>query len=469
MKSTALFCSLGVTLLLLLVGFEANPVAAASDDPFPCYSCIGANVAFWKKVYADYPSTKGLIHDSQNLAIIYEVFSLGPDDSREGAQANERSLQAAKEKYRQILIALAQGRPPANSEEERVAGLFGPALKAETLMAAAENIRFQRCLSDRFQAGLVRSGRYFEQIKGIFSQYGLPGDLAYLPHVESSYDYQAYSKSGAAGIWQLIRATGSRFLTVNATLDERRDPILASHAAAKFLQGNYRKLESWPLALTAYNHGLTSMLRAKNSLGGYERIYQGYDGPRFGFASRNFYAEFLAAREVAKNYRQQFKGLRLDDPVVTKTVSVNNPIGIKELSGHFNVDIATLAELNPALLKPVWEGRKAVPKGYSLRLPPTVVAAERLAAAVPASPPAGPQAGPKPQRAQVHRVQQGDTLVAIAERYKVSAQDLIACNQLGRGAVLKVGQTLQVPTPEEKRTVKKTKAVRVAKKNAVAK
>ena len=208
MNSSSLFYRWAIR-VLFLAAFMANS-AVAANDPFPSYPCIQANVAFWKKVYAEYPSTKGLIHDTQNLAIIYEVVSLEPADSREGAQANERSLKAVKEKYRQILSSLAQGQPPSNSEEQRVAGLFGPALKAETLRLAAENIRFQRCLSDRFQAGLVRSGRYFEQIKDIFSQYGLPSDLAYLPHVESSYDYMAYSKSGAAGIWQLIRATGSR-------------------------------------------------------------------------------------------------------------------------------------------------------------------------------------------------------------------------------------------------------------------
>jgi len=453
-------------ILLFLFALMGNSALAASD-PFPGFQCIQPNVAFWKKVYAEYPSSKGLIHDSQNLAIIYEVITLESDDTPGSSQTNECLLRSVKEKYRQILSGLAQGRPPSNPEEKRVAELFGPAPKAETLKAAAENIRFQRCLSDRFQAGLVRSGRYFEQIKDIFSQYGLPSDLAYLPHVESSYDYQAYSKSGAAGIWQLIRDTGSRFLTISSALDERRDPIIASHAAAKFLQGNYTKLESWPLALTAYNHGLTSVLRAKNSLMTFEKIYQEYDGPHFGFASKNFYAEFLAAREIAKNYRQHFKDLRLDEPVQARVFSMNTASGIKAVSSHFNVNIATLAELNPALLKPVWDGRLSVPKGYSLRLPKTAAAAEVLPPIPPSSPPASPPpAGQKSSR--THGVKQGDTLVAIAEHYGVSTRDLIALNQLGHDAVLKVGQKLQIPLPEDKRSPTKAKT-RVAKKNAAGK
>ncbi len=410
--------------LFILLGTMPTAVMAAGD-PFPTYSCIEDNVAFWKKVYAGHSSAKGLIHDSENLAVIYEVISF-EDDLRQGAQSNESLVKAVKEKYRQMLTAMAQGQPPVTPEEKRVLEMFGPAVNGATLKAAAENIRFQRCLSDRFQAGLVRSGRYLGQIKDIFSQYGLPSDLAYLPHVESSFDYQAYSKSGAVGIWQLIRDTGSRFLTINAVLDERRDPILATHAAAKFLQGNYRKLESWPLSLTAYNHGLTSMLRAKNSLGAaYEKIYRDYDGPRFGFASRNFYSEFLAAREVAKNYQKYFKDLRLDEPVSSGVFTVNSSASIKDLAGHFKVDLATLAELNPALRESVWAGQKHVPKGYSLRLPKTVTADERLVALPPA--PVGPPAGQKPS--QLHRVKK-----------------------------------LQVPPATTKRSSKKQKA-RIAKKN----
>lgn len=451
--------------LALLIGLMLSPAAAASD-PFPSYPCIQANVAFWKKVYAEHPSSQGLIHDSRNLAIIYEVVTLASADSPQAAQSNELMLESVKEKYRRILTSLAMGRAPSTPEEKRVAGLFGPSSKGETLKAATENIRFQRCLSDRFQAGIVRSGRYLEQIRNIFSQYGLPNDLAYLPHVESSFDYQAYSKSGAVGIWQLMPDTGSRFLTITSSLDERRDPILATHAAAKYLQGNYKKLQSWPLALTAYNHGLTAMLRAKNSLGAYEKIYQGYDGPRFGFASRNFYAEFLAAREIAKNYRQHFQGLRLADPLQTKTVRVKNTTSARDLSGHFKVDLPVLAELNPALLKPVWEGRRNVPKGYTLRLPQSVAVAERMADALPSLPDSPPAARQKAQ--QSYQVKKGDTILSIAKRHEVSGQDLIAYNQLGRTAVIKVGQRLVIPAPEGKRSSQNSKT-RVAQKNSAGK
>ncbi|MDD5759062.1 MAG: transglycosylase SLT domain-containing protein [Desulfobulbaceae bacterium] len=455
-------CLCYAVMLLLFSGGMDNSVAAASD-PFPSYRVIQDNVAFWKKVYAEYPSSKGLIHDSQDLGVIYEVISLEENDCRDNAEGNERLQEAVKEKYRHILIALGQGRIPSNQEEKRVAALFGKAPSKERFTLAADNIRFQRCLRERFQAGLVRSGRYLEQIKAIFVQYGLPSDLAYLPHVESSYDYEAYSKAGAAGIWQLIPATGRRFLTISSAIDERRDPIIATHAAAKFLQGNYRKLESWPLALTAYNHGLTAMLRAKNTLVTYERIYQGYEGSRFGFASRNFYAEFLAAREIAKNHQKYFPGLCFDKPVQTKSVFLKNSINAKTAVGHFTIDAPTLAALNPAILETVWQGRRDIPRGYSLHLPQGRIKVGHLAATLPLATDSSPTSRQKSP--QAHRVRPGDTIHAIAARYDVSASQLIAHNQLDRDAVIRVGQKLQIPPPQDERQTKKSKT-RVASKNA---
>jgi len=95
-----------------------------------------------------------------------------------------------------------------------------------------------------------------------------------LAHVESSFDVTASSKAGAAGMWQFTRATGKKYLTVNRVLDERRDPIRASEAAAKLLKQNYERLRNWPMALTAYNHGVAGVLRAKEAMGTYEALFE---------------------------------------------------------------------------------------------------------------------------------------------------------------------------------------------------
>ena len=110
------------------------------------------------------------------------------------------------------------------------------------------------------------SGQYMIFLKKIFKKYDLPEELIVLPHVESSFNYKAYSSAGAAGIWQFTRGTGKQYLKISYEVDERLDPILSTEAAAKLLKRNYEVLGSWPLAITAYNHGAYGMKRAVKKL-----------------------------------------------------------------------------------------------------------------------------------------------------------------------------------------------------------
>jgi membrane-bound lytic murein transglycosylase D len=419
--------------------------AAVGQDHFPVCDAMRPNVAFWKKVYAEYPITKGLIHDSRDLAIIYEVIDLADENQPKCRSINQKRSDQAKEKYRRILLALSSGQGAATKEEQRVLALFGGRASAARLSQAADAVRFQQCMKDRFRAGLVRSGAYLGEIKKIFRSYDLPEDLAYLPHVESSFNYKAYSKFGAAGIWQFTQSTGKRFMSIDYTLDERRDPIRATHAAARFLKENHQRLGSWPLALTAYNHGPSGMARAKAQHGSYENIFRNYDGKSFGFASRNFYSEFIAAREVAKNYQKYFGNIGLDGPVAFTEVVMPGYAPIKDLSRHYQVDLATLRELNPALRPPVFEGRKHVPKGYKLRLPGKSGAAAQLASRLPEKTFVDKQ---KPSR--FYQVRKGDSAGVIARKHGVKLEDLLAANGLDRRATVYAGQNLRIPTIEEK-------------------
>jgi membrane-bound lytic murein transglycosylase D len=419
--------------------------AHASEETFPMYDAIIPNVDFWVKVYSEYPTTKGLIHDSYNLAVIYEVLDLLPRDQPGARRTNKKRVKRAKKKYQDLLIKLSKGYRPVTAEEKRIRSLWGPVVSPEVLAKAAESIRFQLCQKDRFIPGIIRSGAFLDEIKEIFRQNGLPTDLAYLPHVESSFNYKAYSKFGAAGIWQFTRATGRRFMTVDYTLDERRDPIISAHAAARFLKENYELLGNWPLAITAYNHGTNGMLRAKKQLGGYEPIFSKYNGRRFKFASRNFYSEFLAARKVAKNYRHHFGNLDLDRPQSYLSVSLPGFISAQDVSRHFKVDLVTLEEINPALRHPVFEGRKYIPKGYSLRLPERNSEMLQLAEAIPDS-----MFQPRQRRSRFYRVERGDTAGVIARRHGVKLHDLIMANGLGNRATIYAGQNLRIPVPEEK-------------------
>ena len=434
---------LASSLLTLLLVLPAT--VFGSGDPFPVYDCLKDNVAFWEDVYSRYSLDQGIIHDSENLAVVYEVISLVDDDVPSARKINERRSNNVKHKYRNILNRLAAGKEPANAEEERVRQLFGDRPGRAVLKAAVENIRMQRGQKDRFREGVIRSGAYLERVKEEFRNQGLPEDLAYLAHVESSFNVKAYSKFGAAGIWQFTRSTGRRFMQVDYTIDERRDPFRATSAAALYLKENYQRLGDWPLALTAYNHGANGMARAKDEMGGYPEIFRKYESRIFGFASRNFYSEFLAARHVAKNYRRYFGEIELDRPQRFFEFEMKGYSSVRDLASHFQVDIETIAEMNPALRMPIFNDQKYVPPGYVLRLP---ARGDRMAALGMIVPDSLYRSKQKPSR--FYEVRRGDTAGIIARRHRVSLSELILANQLNRQATVYVGQNLRIPVKGEK-------------------
>jgi membrane-bound lytic murein transglycosylase D len=425
--------------LLFFLSLAVSGETFASEHPFPEYDCIKDNIAFWVKVYSEYPSTKGLIHDKDDLKLIYEVIDLLPEDAPNARRINRKRVDGARKKYTSILKKLAKGSPPSSPEEKRTASLFGSQPSLPRLLTASENIRVQRCLRDRFKEGLVRSGRYLEQVKQIFREKGLPADLAYLPHVESSFNYNAYSKFGAAGIWQFTHSTGKRYLTIDYAVDERRDPIASTHAAANYLKENFELLKSWPLAITAYNHGEAGILRAMEQKGSYERIFMEYEEGCFKFASRNFYSEFLAARKIARNAENYFGPLEIEQPLQTVSLTLPGFLPLREVLVFFQLDAETVGALNPALRHSIFSGQKFLPKGYKLRLP-SWVDALLAGGGIP-----GELFKDNQKRSKFYRVKRGDTAGLIAARHKVKLQDLVLANNLDRRATVYIGQTLRIP------------------------
>jgi membrane-bound lytic murein transglycosylase D len=434
-------------LLVVMPLYTAD--ADVFSDTFPVYDSIRPNVSFWKKIYTEYSTTQGVIHDKRKLGIIYGVIDL-KDRNRHGSKKiNRNRIKKAKKKYKLILDKLARGETPIGPEEQRVAGLFGAHAKPAAFRAAMRNLRCQVGQKDPFRQGIIRSGAYLEEIIQIFHDYGLPVDLAYLPHVESSFNPKAYSKFGAAGVWQFTRATGKQYMTVSYAVDERRDPILSSRAAARLLKHNFKKFQNWPMAVTAYNHGVAGMLRAQRRKGSYEAIFNEYRSRIFKFASRNFYSEFLAAREVARNYRQYFGELVLDRPLSPETVVMAGYGSLPQIARQLKLELSDLAKLNPALRNPVLRGQKYVPRGFHLRLP---AQSDQNWQSVLA------ELAPKiyknyQKRSQIYAVRQGDTAGEIARMHGVNLNDLIAANNLDGRATIYVNQNLRIPLPGEKRPI----------------
>ncbi len=419
------------------------------NEIFPVPENLKQNVQFWIKIFSVYNSNQFVIHDAEDLNIIFEVVNADEFDNDFSAysRSSRRTAERVRENYRSILLRLAARGPvdPAalTPEELKVYNLYQSEASPARFQRAAENVRSQQGLRDRFRQGLIISGKYAPHIQEIFTQYNIPMELMALPHVESSFNLRAYSKFGAAGIWQFTRSTGRRFLRIDYLVDERFDPYLSTEAAAKLLRENYETLGAWPLAITAYNHGVNGMQRAVSQLGTTDLgvIVSNYKSRNFKFASSNFYAEFLAAVEVRKNYKQYFGDIQFDTPDKYIVFEVPNNVKLATLAKQLNLSVKDIERLNPSLRKTVLNSSRALPKGFALRIPPREDFDARLAAAqIPAPEPEEPIA------TEWYQVQAGDNLAAIARRYQTTVDRILELNEIDNPHKIRAGQVLKLKT-----------------------
>jgi membrane-bound lytic murein transglycosylase D len=415
---------------------------AARQPDFPKSPPLVPRVEFWKRIYSEVDTGGGLLHDTGDLGVVYEVVTLPQNASR---LTRERFLRKRREHYQRILRKLGKGkRSGLDAEERRVLSLFPDGVSDATLKAAASRVRFQLGQADRFRAGLIRQGRWEHYMRGVYAERGMPVELASLPHVESSFNPKARSHVGASGLWQFTRSTGRMYMRVDYTIDERNDPWIATVAAARLLRDNYKRTRSWPLALTGYNHGVGGMERAMRQLGTRDMatIIERYRSRTFGFASKNFYTSFLAALEVEENAQRYFGTLVRDAPLRPEMVKLDGYYKPSTLASAFGVSLDALKEANPALLSGVWNGQRLVPKGYALRVPrnPLRASADVVLAKIPSSERHGQQL-----RQAEYRVRRGDTLSRIAARFGVRTKDLMAANGLRSAHRIYIGQRLEIP------------------------
>jgi len=369
-------------LALLLVTLLAQGAPAFAEPADLPNTGLEDRIEFWKKVYTQYGQDDVIIHDRIRVNLIYDVAVRGEHASK--VDAVEEALREIRANLETPEELSATAKP---IRDLLVANNIP--LTAATLSDLRENVHTQIGIKERFREGVVRSGRYIDAFREIFSSQGLPAEIALLPLVESSFENRALSNAGAAGIWQFTRGTGRIYLTVSRRIDERLDPSKATRAAARLLRDNYSALGSWPLAITAYNHGRGGMLRAQSEVGSSDitKVIDEYKGPLFGYASMNFYSEFLAAVEVYNNYEQYFGQLALDQPTSKMTAP-----------------------------------------------------ARAVAAAAPAPKKAQPV---KTAAADKYKVRRGDTLFEIAQRFGTTVRELMDTNNL-RNSVIHAGQILLV-------------------------
>jgi membrane-bound lytic murein transglycosylase D len=310
------------TLAVVCLGYRAD-----ASDIFPRPTSLEPNIHFWVDVFTAYSYRDFIVHDRDKVWRIYQVFHL-PGEGVPTQDDVEWANDYLKLKYRTALLRLASGQKPSGYVEEGIAKLFRGE-PPQAYAAAAENLRVQQGLRERFRETLVRARGYQPLMERIFRTAGLPVELTLLPSVESGFYSKARSSAGAVGIWQFTRSTGRQYMTIRGRRDDRLDPVRATTAAAKLLSYNHSVLGNWPLAVTAYNHGTYGMERAASICGDdLPSIVARYNGPHFGFASKNYYTEFLAALQVHRYEDKYFPGIEdevapIPRPVV-QTASVES-------------------------------------------------------------------------------------------------------------------------------------------------
>lgn len=231
---------------------------------------------------------------------------------------------------------------------------------------------------DRYSSRLRRSVSYMLGAQNfympIFEQaletYGLPLELKYLPVIESALNPKAVSRVGATGLWQFMLKTGKNYgLEINSLVDERRDPIKASYAAARYLSDLYKIFGDWNLVIAAYNAGPDKINKAIHRSKGKNDYWEIY--PYLPKETRGYVPAFIAANYIMNYYcDHNICPMETDLPVKTDTVMVTRDIHFEQIAKVLDIDIAQIQELNPQYRRNIINGSS---QPSTLKLPSTLI------------------------------------------------------------------------------------------------
>ena len=343
---------------------------------------LETNVKFWLDVYTKWSSDQGVLHDSEQIDLIYETLDFSHISSRtdldnyQKDRLKQKMVKVAKRRIADMLKRLQKIKDPAqlDSEEKRIWTAFEKFEGKNKFIEACKKsrLRFQLGQRDRIVQGIFFSGRYLEEFEKIFKEQGLPMELTRLAFVESSFNVLARSKVGASGIWQIMPYTARPYMMMNSAIDKRNHPIEATKLAAKLLKFNFNTLRSWPLAITGYNHGphgvlrLTKLFKTRDIS---EMVQKTSSRRRLGFASRNFYASFLAILEAEKNAPMYFGSVIWSKPIESANIKLETPIKYSDLLKWFDGDDKKAQIFNPHITASARKNARPLPKGAIISVP----------------------------------------------------------------------------------------------------
>ena len=321
-----------------------------NSKTFSVPESLKKEVDFWIKIYTQYTTVQGVFHYSGDIERV-----LGELDLTQ-VYANQKWSLIRKEKESEIII-------------RRQKKILAQKYKIKDI----KKIRLQMGLKDRMQDAIKISGRYLPMMEKIFAEKKLPLELTRVVFVESSFNINAGSKVGASGLWQIMPRVARPSKYISQAQDLRNHPVYATQLAAKILKQNYQILKSWPLAVTAYNHGV-------GSLGKIIKKYKSNDiaflidnvssKKSFGFASRNFYATYLAALHVERNANLYFpEPIYKDDEMQISYFKLSKKIAYEKLLSVFNNDKAKLRLYNPHIRLAYLKQGKSIPAQVIINVP----------------------------------------------------------------------------------------------------
>lgn len=379
-RVVATACALFIAASPALAVVKARALAETTDQLFPTPAVVRKQVRFWERVFYKWPSTTVVVHETGDTDQIIDVIDykvLSTKDEPAPRKDRDEVTSRYLKRYTKAAERFAQEGESAvkyGAIERRLFAVYrSDPIALKRLYDGKVKIRTQTGLADDFLRAATQAQTYLPYMERVFSQYGVPTRLSRLPFVESMFNFRARSKVGASGIWQFMPDTARNYIYVDAMVDERNSPIKATRAAAQFLLENFRELKSWPLAITAYNHGRLGMANAVKKVGSSDLgdIIKRYESPSYGFASKNFYAEFLAAGNTFERLQREGRLTARQSLAETEAIVLERPHTIADLLRYTPLTRPILEQNNPCLLETSFtkNAHKPLPKFYELRVP----------------------------------------------------------------------------------------------------
>lgn len=357
-----------------------DPLERISKD-FHIPKGLEKRTQFWFDIYTKHDSYTHVIHHTRYPWVVYKIIDTRPMiENGKGAlwlrrQKAENHVKAERRRIQKILKRLAYKKSYRKlSKEEREIYKLTKVLsgkRSKVFKMAYRNIRSQLGQKDFFIQGLRRSSRYLPYMEEEFAAQGVPIELTRMPFVESSFNENAVSKVGASGIWQIMPRTGRAYMKVEKYLDERNSPLKATRVAGKLLRQYYRSLDSWPLAVTSYNHGIGNIRKAIRAARSRDlvTIIDRYHRGDFKFASSNFYTCFLAALHAEKYHDVLFPHVARERLIEREVFTLTTNMRLNTLAKKLNLTRSELTAYNQDL-KAAGKRNILLRKGYKLHLPP---------------------------------------------------------------------------------------------------